>query len=198
MICCHRSSRVVCRSDLDLLERLYGCTAGTCSPATGRQLNRRLRRVYVVAACAGAVLIALALAFSLHSRPSPKSPSTAAYTPTSAPVDLVDAASIALQDCARAVPPSIPDGTRATRAEMTAARSAFQAYDTATNTYIHCVDTAIEHIANQYATVASPSELKSLKAFGRGAHDTAIDQEQSVADQFNTQIRTYRARHPQS
>ena len=161
-------------------------------------MNRRLRWVYVVAACAGVALIALALAFSLHSRSSPKSVSTGAYTPTSAPVDLVDAASIALQDCARAVPPSIPDGTRATRAEMTAARSAFQAYDTATNTYTHCVDTAIEHIANQYATVASPSELKSLKAFGRGAHDTAIDQEQSVADQFNTQIHTYRARHPQS
>jgi len=161
-------------------------------------LNRRLRWLYVVAACAGVALIALALVFSLHSRSSPKSVSTGAYTPTSAPVDLVDAASIALQDCARAVPPSIPDGTRATRAEMTAARSAFQAYDTATNTYTHCVDTAIEHIANQYATVASPSELKSLKAFGRGAHDTAIDQEQSVADQFNTQIRTYRTRHPQS
>ena len=161
-------------------------------------MNRRLRWVYVVAACAGAALIALAVVFSLHSRPAPKSVSTDAPTPTSAPVDLVDAASIALQDCARAVPPSVPDGTHATRAEMTAARSAFQAYDTATNTYIHCVDTAIERIANQYATVASPSELKSLKAFGRGAHDTAIDQEQAVADQFNTQIRAYRARHPQS
>ena len=113
-------------------------------------------------------------------------------------VDLVDAASIALQDCARAVPPSVPDGTRATGAEMTAARSAFQAYDTATNAYIHCVDKAIERIGNQYASVASPAELKSLKAFGRGAHDTAIDQEQAVADQFNTQIRSYRARHPQS
>ena len=143
-------------------------------------------------------MIVLALVFLLHSRSSPKSVSTDTYRPTSAPVDLVDAASIALQDCARAVPPAVPDGTRATRAEMTAARSAFQAYDTATNTYIHCVDTAIERIGNQYATVASPSELKSLKAFGRGAHDTAIDQEQAVADQFNTQIRTYRASHPQS
>jgi len=159
-------------------------------------LNRR--RVPVVAAFAGVVLIALALIFSLHWRSSPKSVSTNAYTAASAPVDLVDTASIALQDCARAVPPSVPDGTRATRAEMAAARSAFQAYDTATNTYIHCVDTAIERIGKQYASVASPSELKSLQAFGRGAHDTAIDQEQAVADQFNTQIRTYRARHPQS
>jgi len=63
---------------------------------------------------------------------------------------------------------------------------------------VQCVDTAIERIARQYAGVASPADLKSLKAFGLGAHDTAIDQEQAVADQLNAQIRTYRAKHPQS
>ena len=116
----------------------------------------------------------------------------------SSPLYLVDADSVALQDCARATPPSVPDGATASREEITAARSAFQAYDTATNSYVHCVDSTINHIATQYAGVASQDELKSLKAFGLGAHDTAIDQEQAVADRFNAQIRTYKSKHPQS
>jgi hypothetical protein len=29
------------------------------------------------------------------------------------------------------------------------------------------------------------------------AHNTAIDQEKAVADQFNAQIRAYKAKHPQ-
>ena len=81
---------------------------------------------------------------------------------------------------------------------MITARSDFQAYDTATNSYVHCVDTTIDGIARKYSGVASADELNSLKAFGRGAHDTAIDQEQAVADRFNAQIRAYRAKHPQS
>ncbi len=112
-------------------------------------------------------------------------------------MDLVDAASVALQDCPQAAPPAMPDGARATGKEMIAARAAFQAYDASTNAYVHCVDAAIERIASHYGAVASAAELKSLQAFGLGAHDTAIDQEQAVADQLNTQIRTYRARHPQ-
>ena len=122
----------------------------------------------------------------------------ATASPTEAPLDLVDAASSALQDCARATAPSVPDGATASREQMTAARSDFQAYDQATNSYVQCVDAAIERVARQYAGVDSPAELKSLQAFGRGAHDTAIDQEQAVADQLNAQIRTYRAKHPQS
>ncbi len=81
---------------------------------------------------------------------------------------------------------------------MAAARTAFQAYDTATNSYAHCVDTTVERIARQYAAVASQDELRSLREFGLGAHDTAIDQEQAVADQFNAQVRLYKAKHPQS
>jgi hypothetical protein len=152
---------------------------------------------------AGAALAGVALlGWGLSSFLGPQAPyhpaPVATSLPTEAPVDLVDVASIALQDCARATAPSVPDGATATREQMTAARSDFQAYDTATNSYVHCVDTAIERIARQYAAVASPADLKSLKAFGLGAHDTAIDQEQAFADQLNAQIRTYRAKHPQS
>jgi hypothetical protein len=32
--------------------------------------------------------------------------------------------------------------------------------------------------------------------FGDSAHNTAIDQEQALADKFNAQVRLYRSRHP--
>ena len=91
--------------------------------------------------------------------------------------------------------PPVPDGATASIEEMTAARAAFQAYDAATNSYVHCVDATIERLLRQYAGAASEDQVHSLQAFGRGAHDTAIDQEQSVADQFNLQIRAYKAQH---
>jgi hypothetical protein len=164
-------------------------------PGLGPTRNAWVR---VGAAIAGAAL--LCWGFISWRLPRPAVPAATAAVPILhvAPVDLVDTASIALQDCARGVPPSIPDGARATGAEMTAARAAFQAYDQATNAYVHCVDQAIERVRSQYAAVASPEELKSLTVFGAGAHDTAIDQEQAVADQFNVQVRAYRAKHPKS
>jgi hypothetical protein len=154
--------------------------------------------VRVGAAVAGAALLSWGLSSWLLPRAT--APPATAGVPILrvSPVDLVDTASIALQDCTRGVPPSIPDGARATGAEMTAARAAFQAYDPATNAYVHCVDQAIERVRSQYAAVASSAELKSLTTFGAGAHDTAIDQEQAVADQFNAQVRAYRAKHAKS
>jgi hypothetical protein len=112
-------------------------------------------------------------------------------------VDLVDAASAALQECPRGAAPVVPDGATASRQEIVAARAAFQAYDAATNSYVHCVDATVEHISAQYPN-APPTDLQALKAFGVRTHDTAIDQEQALADQFNAQIRTYKAKHPQS
>jgi hypothetical protein len=167
------------------------------------QLAETRRGVLIVIALLALAVCGWKLLYFLHTRALAMhqpltAPPAAAAVASGSGVDLVDAASAALQDCARAVQPSIPDGERATAAEMAAARAAFQEYDKATNAYVHCVDAAIDRISAQYAAVASPAELKTLTAFGVGAHDTAIDQEQAVADQFNGQIRAYRAKHPQS
>ncbi len=161
--------------------------------------SRTGRWVRVAVAVAGAALLGWGLIFSLGpqsaSQPAPAAASTPAPT---TPVDLLDAASTALQACPRATAPPVPDGTTASREEMAAATAAFKSFDTATNSYAQCVDTTIERIANQYAGVASHDDLHSLKEFGTVAHNTAIDQEKAVADQFNAQIRAYKAKHPQS
>ena len=150
----------------------------------------------VAAAVAGAVLLGWGLISSLGSRsPSRPAPAvTSATAPT--PVDLVEVASAALQACPRATAPTVPDGATASREAMAAATAAFKSFDTATSSYVHCVDVTIERIAREHSG-ASQDDLHSLKEFGTVAHNTAIDQETAVADQLNAQVRSYKAKHPQ-
>ena len=169
----------------------------------GRILGNALRTnagalVRAAVGVAGLVLMGWGLVSYLGSSAAPKPQPVVATTPPPATVDLVQAATTALEACALATAPAPPDGASASRQQMAAARSAFQAYDGATNAYLHCVDAAVDRIAAQFANQASESDLQSLRAFGARAHDTAIDQEQAVADQFNSQIRTYKAKHPKS
>jgi len=152
----------------------------------------------IAAAVAGAALIVWALASYIGVQHQPPPQLAAAAAPLPPTIDLVGPASSAVSACPLATAPSVPDGATATLKEMTAARTAFQAYDGATNSYLSCVDSAIDRIAKQFAGEASPDDLHSLQAFGTRAHDTAVDQEQAVADQFNSQIRTYKAKHPKS
>jgi hypothetical protein len=61
--------------------------------------------------------------------------------------------------------------------------------------YAHCVDAAVERLAGQYAGVASAADIQNLKAFGISAHNTAVDQEQALADRLNEQLRIYKGKH---
>jgi hypothetical protein len=160
--------------------------------------NRGGSSVRAAMAVVGAALLAWGSISLVRSRPAAQAAIAAPSSRTLTPVDLVDVASVALQSCPRATPPAVPDGASASGETMVAARSAFQAYDSATNSYLKCVDTTIDGIARQYANVALQDDLRALREFGLSAHNTAIDQEGAIADQFNAQIRTYRAKHPQS
>jgi len=148
-------------------------------------------------AVAGAGLLSWGLISVVGSRPPARAVTAAAATPAASPVDLVDMAGVALQSCPRATPPAVPDGASASGEAMAAVRSAFQAYDSATNSYVKCVDATVDGIARQHADVALQDDLHALREFGLSAHNTAIDQEHAVADQLNAQIRIYRAKHPQ-
>ena len=103
---------------------------------------------------------------------------------------------VALEDCNAPNPPTVPDAHKATRAEMIAATAAFHAYDvpppTPTRT---CVDAATDKILKQFPQ-ASEADVQTVKVLGIGAHNTVIDQEQALADQFNVQVKAFRAKHP--
>jgi len=152
----------------------------------------------VAIAVAGAVSIVWGLGSYLGSHPRSATEPAAARTPavTAPPVNLFGTASSALQACPISTAPPVPDGATASAQQMAAARTAFQAYDAATNSYAKCVDTTVERLAKQFAAVASAADLQSLNTLGVAAHNTAIEQEQVLADKFNEQIRLYKARHP--
>jgi hypothetical protein len=116
-------------------------------------------------------------------------------TPTA--TDLVKIANSQLRACPDSKAPALPDGNTASLDHMLAAREAFKAYDSATDSYIKCVDGVIERIASQYAHKASPADLQSVNRFGTRTHNEAVDREQALADQLNAQIRLYKTLHPQ-
>ncbi len=163
----------------------------------------------LIARLAAAVLAAAILIWMLWSQklagvapaaPVSETPAAAAAAAVTAPAaplgDPVPTAIAALQDCSAASPPPPPpDGTKASREQMLAARAAFQQYDAATNSYLKCVDLTIERVTQQFPA-ASAADRDTLKTLGNGAHNTAIDQEQAVADQLNLQVRAFKAKHP--
>jgi hypothetical protein len=121
----------------------------------------------------------------------------AAPTPTSLPGAPGRAAAAAIEDCNAPNPPSIPDGLKASRAEMVAAHTTFQNYDAATKTYTVCVDAVVDKVTRQFPQ-AGADELQTVKVLGLGAHNQVIDQEQALADQFNAQVKAFKAKHPGS
>lgn len=112
------------------------------------------------------------------------------------PADLVRLASSELAACSLPSAPPLPTAAAATAAQMATARQAFETYDAATNAYVKCVDAAVDRIAAQHAGTASQDDIARLRVFGSTAHNTAIDEEQAIANQFNAQIRAYKAKHP--
>jgi hypothetical protein len=164
---------------------------------------RPRRGLQVAVAVAGVAVIAWAAWPYLVRHRAPAAPApAAAIGPTTAPaatspqIDAVALASQELAACPLATAPSVPDGSTASHAQMIAARTAFQSYDAATNAYTKCVDSAVDRLKSELRGKASPAELQRLQNFGTSAHNTAVDQDQAVADKFNGQIRIFKARHP--
>jgi hypothetical protein len=168
-----------------------GWLPGSAAGSTGGRVMRAL------AGIAGAALIAL----TLVTRVSPgglfrSAPAPAPTRRGPSAAELVKTASTALLACRAATAPPVPDGATASLKEMEAADTAFRAYDAATNAYTRCVDAAVGRVAQQFAGVAEAPDLATLNVFGTRAHNVAIDEEQTAVDQFNGQLRIYKAKHP--
>jgi hypothetical protein len=127
---------------------------------------------------------------------APPPPAVVAPPPPTAPSDLVQAATAAIATCPAATEPTVPDSAHATVEQMVEAGKAFKSYDTAVVAYTHCVDAAADRLAQQYGAAAGDAEVQRMREFTNTAHNTAIDQEQSLADRFNTQVRAFKERHP--
>ncbi len=176
-----------------LLAALFG--ASVLRRALG---PRALGAARAVLGAVGAALIGWILTplWSTHpSAPAP-SPVASAADPDERRFDLIGPASTALADCPVPTAPAVPDGASATLKQMTEARTAFSAYDAATNNYTQCVDEMVSRVTRQAPAQTSKADLKALASFAASAHNTAVDQEQAFADHFNAQVRAYNTKHP--
>jgi fumarate hydratase class II len=90
-------------------------------------------------------------------------------------------------------PDSSPNGSTATEAEMVAGMSAFKKYDAEVNAYLGCLDT--ETNTRIAAAGDKADEVKQIKIMSTKKHNAAIDELQARADEFNSQLRAYKAKH---
>jgi hypothetical protein len=93
-----------------------------------------------------------------------------------------------------AAPSKIPDGATATMEEMLAGQKAVKDYDKAINDYVACIDKEVKDSVAKGGDQLKPEQKADMQKVEAQKHNAAIDQEQSVADRFNEQVKVFRAR----
>src|SRR5512146_388246 len=95
----------------------------------------------------------------------------------------------AYADCSYPQAPSqIPDGNTATLAQMLAAQKAVSSYNQEMTAYLSCIQLERDSRVAQAGTQLTKQQKQELEAIEVQKHNAAVDQLQSVANQFNAQV----------
>jgi len=101
----------------------------------------------------------------------------------------------AFADCPYPPAPSkIPDGATASMQDMLDGQKAVKEYDAAINTYLTCIDKELADNIAKGGDQLKPEQKADMQKVEAQKHNAAIDQEQSVADRFNEQVKVFKAR----
>jgi hypothetical protein len=107
-------------------------------------------------------------------------------------------AAVAQADCIYPPPPDkLPDGSTATLDDMVNAQKVVKEYDRAVNAYLSCIQLERDGAVAKLGDKPSPEQKKALEDMERVTiqkHNAAVDQDQSVADRFNEQVRVFKAK----
>jgi ABC-type sugar transport system substrate-binding protein len=118
-------------------------------------------------------------------------------TRTLALAALLASASLAAPAMAECVypktPTSAPNGGTATEAEMVAGKLVFNDYQKDVNAYLECLDKESDSRVAEAGDNAD--QVKQIKQMTAKKHNAAIDELQARADEFNQQLRAYKAKH---
>jgi len=109
--------------------------------------------------------------------------------------------SAAMADCAKPDTPQLPDGASATMEDMLAGQKAVKTFQTANMEYMKCLEqvfTTAEAKVKEGADSADEAVAEAQKAYTEAveAYNAAVSAEETVAGQFNTEIREYKAANP--
>ncbi len=102
-------------------------------------------------------------------------------------------ADAALAECNYPARAKIADGASATKEEMIASQKSVKAYMAAMETYLTCI---AEEEQSTRDGLESPDEdqLAELEESLNKKHNAAVEEMEIVADEFNLQVRAYKAR----
>jgi hypothetical protein len=91
-------------------------------------------------------------------------------------------------------PDHLPDGNTATLNEMLAGQKAVQSYNERMMAYLSCIKLERDNTMAQAAGKLSKQQQAAIEAIEIQKHNAAVDQLQSVANQFNTQVKIFKAK----
>jgi hypothetical protein len=90
-------------------------------------------------------------------------------------------------------PENFPDGKTATYDAMVAGQKAVQQFDADVTAYNACLD--MEMASLEQSGLYDANRLAELRAMQVKKNNAAVDEVQAVADQFNEQLRIFKARN---
>ena len=90
-------------------------------------------------------------------------------------------------------PAAAPNGSTASESEMLAGKKEYMDYQSAVNSYLECLDK--EAAASVTEAGDNADQVKQIKQVAAKKHNAAVDELQARADDFNQQLRAYKAKH---
>ena len=107
-------------------------------------------------------------------------------------ISMISAVAFAACDYPKRI--DIPNGAEATKEEMIAGQRAIKTYMDAMNTYLDCIESETEAAKSPDESPEITAERKALLS---KRHNAAIDEMETVAAEFNAQVRAYKAKGDQ-
>ncbi len=105
----------------------------------------------------------------------------------------------AYADCSYPQTPAhIPDGSTAALNEMLAAMKTIGQYNHEMEAYLSCIQLERDTSIAQAGAKLTKQQKQELEAIEVQKHNAAVDQLHTVADQFNAQVRIFKARGKKS
>ena len=95
-------------------------------------------------------------------------------------------------------PNHLPDGNTATLNQMLAGQKAVQSYNEQMMAYLSCIKLERDNTMAQSAGKLTKQQKAAVEAIEIQKHNAAVDQLHAVADQFNTQVKIFKAKGKKS
>lgn len=98
-------------------------------------------------------------------------------------------------DCTYPKPPGrMPNGNRATKEEMLAAKKLVNDFQANLKVFLTCIEEEKNVAIAKLDPVTDAKKIEQTTARWEQKNDAAVDEEREVADRFNEQIRAFNAR----